>query len=95
MRMFGGSIWVCLDVYALLSGFWVYKSFLRAAGPHLPVVVHTHPAVLSSPARGTAQLRRCLRQKQPKRSRGSGLLFASGPRPAQQKQGTATKDVER
>ena len=46
---------------------------------------------LVSPACGTAQLRRCLRQKQPKRSRGSGLLFASGPRPAQQKQGTATK----
>ena len=38
----------------------------------------------------TAQLRRCLRQKQPKRSRGSGLLFASPQRRAQQKQGTAT-----
>ena len=40
-----------------------------------------------------AQLRRCLRQKQPKRSRGSGLLFASGPRLAPQKQGTATRMV--
>ena len=39
-----------------------------------------------SHACGTAQLRRCLRQKQPKRSRGSGLSFA---RP-KQKQGTAT-----
>ena len=33
---------------------------------------------------------RVLRTKQPKRSRGSGLLFASGLPPAQQKQGTAT-----
>ena len=44
----------------------------------------------ASHACGTAQLRRCLRQKQPKRSRGSGLLFASPQRRAQQKQGTAT-----
>ena len=28
MRMFCGFIWVGLDVYALLSGLWVYKSFL-------------------------------------------------------------------
>ena len=34
---------------------------------------------------------RCLRQKQPKRSRGSGLLFARAPRRPQQKQGTATR----
>ena len=54
-----------------------------------------NPYIIASHACGTAQLRRCLRQKQPKRSRGSGLLFASGPRPAQQKQGTATKDAER
>ena len=40
---------------------------------------------------GTAKLRRCPRQKQPKRSRGRGLLFASPLRRAQQKQGTATK----
>ena len=39
---------------------------------------------------GTAKLRRVLRTKQPKRSRGSGLLFASPLRRAQQKQGTAT-----
>ena len=52
---------------------------------------HSNPFLIGSHACGTAQLRRCLRQKQPKRSRGSGLLFASGPRPAQQKQGTATK----
>ena len=44
---------------------------------------------------GTAKLRRCLRQKQPKRSRGRGLLFASGLLPAQQKQGSATKGAER
>ena len=44
---------------------------------------------------GTAELRRCLRQKQPKRSRGRGLLFASGLLPAQQKQGSATKGAER
>src|SRR5699024_10988888 len=39
---------------------------------------------------GTAKLRRVLRTKQPKRSRGSGLPFASPLRRAQQKQGTAT-----
>ena len=50
-----------------------------------------NPFLIGSHACGTAQLRRVLRTKQPKRSRGSGLLFASGPRPAQQKQGTATK----
>ena len=37
-----------------------------------------------------AQLRRCLRQKQPKRSRGSGLSFARAQRRPKQKQGTAT-----
>ena len=36
---------------------------------------------------GTAKLRRVLRTKQPKRSRGSGLPFASPLRRAQQKQG--------
>ena len=40
--------------------------------------------------RGAAQLRRCLRQKQPKRSRGSGLSFARARRRPKQKQGTAT-----
>src|SRR5699024_3660642 len=39
---------------------------------------------------GTAKLRRVQRTKQPKRSRGSGLPFASPLRRAQQKQGTAT-----
>src|SRR5699024_10025367 len=39
---------------------------------------------------GTAKLRRVLWTKQPKRSRGSGLPFASPLRRAQQKQGTAT-----
>src|SRR5699024_9492620 len=39
---------------------------------------------------GTAKLRRVLRTKQPKRSRGRGLPFASPLRRAQQKQGTAT-----
>src|SRR5699024_10727394 len=39
---------------------------------------------------GTAKLRRVQRTKQPKRSRGSGLTFASPLRRAQQKQGTAT-----
>ena len=43
-----------------------------------------------SHACGTAQLRRCLRQKQPKRSRGSGLSFARAQRRPKQKQGTAT-----
>ena len=38
-----------------------------------------------------AQLRRCLRQKQPKRSRGSGLSFARARRRPKQKQGTATR----
>ena len=32
MRMFCGFIWVGLDVYALLSGLWVYKSFLFSCG---------------------------------------------------------------
>ena len=41
----------------------------------------------------TAKLRRVQRTKQPKRSRGSGLLFASGLLPAQKKQGTATKRI--
>ncbi|HIZ57476.1 MAG TPA: hypothetical protein H9725_02660, partial [Candidatus Faecalibacterium gallistercoris] len=36
------------------------------------------------------KLRRVQRTKQPKRSRGSGLPFASPLRRAQQKQGTAT-----
>ena len=40
-----------------------------------------------------AQLRRCLRQKQPKRSRGSGLPFARAQRRPKQKQGTATRGV--
>ena len=40
--------------------------------------------------RRAAQLRRCLRQKQPKRSRGSGLSFARAQRRPKQKQGTAT-----
>ena len=31
-----------------------------AACPHLPVVVHTHPAVLSSPARGGGEVTPCL-----------------------------------
>ena len=39
---------------------------------------------------GTAKLRRVLRTKQPKRSRGRGLLFASARRGAPRKQGTAT-----
>ena len=39
---------------------------------------------------GTAKLRRVQRTKQSKRSRGSGLPFASPLRRAQQKQGTAT-----
>src|SRR5699024_5261448 len=39
---------------------------------------------------GTAKLRRVQWTKQPKRSRGSGLPFASPLRRAQQKQGTAT-----
>src|SRR5699024_6158695 len=39
---------------------------------------------------GTAKLRRVQRTKQPKRSRGSGLPFASPLRRAQQKQETAT-----
>ena len=47
----------------------------------------------TSKGRGAAQPSRCLRQIQARRSRGSGLLFASGPRPAQQKQGTATRMV--
>ena len=42
---------------------------------------------------GIAKLRRVQWTKQPKRSRGSGLLFASGLLPAQQKQGTATKRI--
>src|SRR5699024_12452687 len=36
------------------------------------------------------ELRRVQRRRQPKRSRGSGLFFASPQRRAQQKQGTAT-----
>ena len=32
MRMFCGFIWVDLDVYALLMGLWVYKSFLFSCG---------------------------------------------------------------
>ena len=75
----------------------------RALGPQgqqgtVPIMTplpSENETYLVSPACGTAQLRRVLRTKQPKRSRGSGLLFASGLRPAQQKQGTATKDVER
>ena len=43
--------------------------------------------------RRAAQLRRCLRQKQPKRSRGSGLSFARARRRPKQKQGTATRGV--
>src|SRR5699024_12221439 len=43
---------------------------------------------------GTAKLRRVQRTKQPKRSRGSGLPFASPLRRAQQKQGTATRSEE-
>ena len=39
---------------------------------------------------GTAQLRRILRMKQPKRSRGSGLPFSSAIPGAQKMQGTAT-----
>ena len=42
---------------------------------------------------GTAQSRRVLRTKQARRSRGRGLLFASPLRRAQQKQGTATKNI--
>ncbi len=38
-----------------------------------------------------AQPRRCLRQIQPRRSRGSGLLFARARRRPKQKQGTATR----
>ena len=41
MRMFFGFILACLDVYALLSGLWVYKSFFvllrRAAGGDVPL----------------------------------------------------------
>ena len=44
----------------------------------------------ASHACGTAQLRRILRMKQPKRSRGSGLSFARAQRRPKQKQGTAT-----
>src|SRR5699024_9368464 len=44
----------------------------------------------SSLSPGTAKPRRVERTKQPKRSRGSGLPFASPLRRAQQKQGTAT-----
>ena len=44
--------------------------------------------------RRAAQLRRCLRQKQPKRSRGSGLSFARAQRRPKQKQGTATRGVD-
>ena len=32
MRMFCGFIWVGLDVYAVLMGLWVYKSFLFSCG---------------------------------------------------------------
>ena len=76
-----------------------YKEWIRM-GPALSpspwdkagsFYAHFNPYILGSHACGTAQLRRVLRTKQPKRSRGSGLLFASGLRPAQQKQGTATK----
>ena len=38
-----------------------------------------------------AQLRRCLRQKQPKQSRGRALVFASARRGAQQKSASATR----
>ena len=32
MRMFGCFSWVGLDVYAVLAGLWVYKSFLLSCG---------------------------------------------------------------
>ena len=38
-----------------------------------------------------AQLRRCLRQKQPKQSRGRALVFASARRGARQKSASATR----
>ena len=38
-----------------------------------------------------AQARRCLRQKQPSRSRGRALIFASPPRRAQEKSASATR----
>ena len=47
MRMFCGFIWACLDVYALLSGLWVYKSF----SAHTPLSV-SRCAPDSSPAGG-------------------------------------------
>ena len=53
MRMFCGFIWAYLDVYALLSGLWVYKSFLFSCGV-LPAVTSPSDAACgraSSPAR--------------------------------------------
>ena len=32
MRMLCGFIWVGLDVYAVLVGLWVHKSFLFSCG---------------------------------------------------------------
>ena len=52
MRMFCGFIWVGLDVYALLSGLWVHKSFSLPALPSQSVA-----ALLTAPPRGEPEFR--------------------------------------
>ena len=53
MRMFCGFSWIILDVYALLMGLWVYKSFLFSCGVVRAVTSPSDAACgrASSPAR--------------------------------------------
>ena len=52
MRMFCCFIWFDLDVYAVLVGLWVYKSFSLPALPSQSVA-----ALLTAPPRGEPKLR--------------------------------------
>ena len=53
MRMFCYFIWVGLDIYAVLVGLWVYKSFLFSCGVVRAVTSPSDAAYgrASSPAR--------------------------------------------